>query len=74
VGYTVNDLPNITDELLVSQGNITCRKVLTKTAIHIINNMEQDKARVGRLEPPYMLPSADPNMYSKVWVSILFMA
>jgi len=61
----------LTDELQVSQGNISYRKILSKTAIQLINNAKEDKARVGRLEPPYMLPSADPERYSKVWISHL---
>jgi len=62
-------LSNFTDELQVLKGNISCRTILTKTVIQIINNTKQDKARVGRLEPPYMLPSADLKGYSKVCIS-----
>jgi len=60
---------NFADELQVSRGNISCCNILTKAAIQLINNTKVDKARVGRLEPPYMLPSVDPEKYSKVCVS-----
>jgi len=50
-------------------GKISYHKILSKTTIQLINNAKEDEARVGRLEPPYMLLSADLERYSKVWIS-----
>ena len=54
----------------VSQRNITCRKLLSERAKQLIRdaNLSGKYAkRKGKLEPPYMAPSDDPDDYSNVW-------
>jgi hypothetical protein len=63
---------NLTHEPQVSRNNIACRKILTETAMQRIQNDHSTGRyvkRVGKLEPAYMPPSADPDDYSKVRLS-----
>ena len=54
------------------KSKISCRKILTETAMQLIHNRHlagKYKDRIEMLEPPYMSPSVDPEEYSKVYVS-----
>jgi hypothetical protein len=56
----------------VSRGNVSCHKILTKAAMGLIHTREAAGMyvdREGKLEPPYMPPSVDPESYSKVRAS-----
>ena len=60
------------NKVQVLKSEISCRKILTETAMQLIRNGHlagRYKDRVKKLEPPYMSPSVDPEEYSKVYVS-----
>ena len=63
------DYHNPIHERSVLRGNVQCNKILTEEAKGVIRRHIQDhspKASEEAKEPPYMLPSTDPDDYSYV--------